>query len=98
LHTLTSTLFAALLVWLWWTASSRRGSAAMAAALWAPAGMLLAVGLNQPLGNRVHEPRPYTSLQQVEVLVAVTLPWGSSSEQSSASSGTSSCGASSSWW
>jgi undecaprenyl-diphosphatase len=42
----------------------------MTAALWAPAGVLVAVGLNQPLGNWVREPRPYTSLRHVEVLVA----------------------------
>jgi membrane-associated phospholipid phosphatase len=63
-------LFAALLVLSWWVARGRRDLGATAAALWAPIGMLIAVGLNQPLGNSVHEPRPYTSLQHVEVLVA----------------------------
>jgi membrane-associated phospholipid phosphatase len=63
-------LFAALLVWSWWVARGRRDAAAMAAALWAPVGTLVAVGLNQPLGNAVREPRPYTSLRHVEVLVA----------------------------
>jgi membrane-associated phospholipid phosphatase len=63
-------LFAVLLVCSWWVARGRRDLAAMAAALWAPAGTLIAVGLNQPLGHWVHEPRPYTSLQHVEVLLA----------------------------
>jgi membrane-associated phospholipid phosphatase len=63
-------LFAALLVWSWWIARGRRDLATMAAALWAPVGTLIAVGLNQPLGNWIHEPRPYTSLRHVEVLVA----------------------------
>ncbi len=62
--------FAVLLVWSWWIARARRDLAVMAAALWAPVGMLIAVGLNQPLGNWVHEARPYTSLRHVEVLVA----------------------------
>jgi len=63
-------LFAAVLVWSWWTARSSRDLSAVSAALWAPAGTLLAVGLNQPLGNWVREPRPYTTLRHVEVLVA----------------------------
>jgi membrane-associated phospholipid phosphatase len=63
-------LFAAVLVWSWWRSRSSGDLKAVAAALWAPAGTLVAVGLNQPLGNWVREPRPYTSLQHVEVLVA----------------------------
>jgi membrane-associated phospholipid phosphatase len=63
-------LFAVLLLLGWWTARGRCQVKAMAAALWAPAGTLMAVGLNQPLGNSVHEARPYTTLHHVEVLVA----------------------------
>jgi undecaprenyl-diphosphatase len=63
-------LFAAVLVWSWWRSRNSGDLKAVAAALWAPAGTLLAVGLNQPLGNWVREPRPYTSLRHVEVLVA----------------------------
>jgi membrane-associated phospholipid phosphatase len=63
-------LFAAVLVWSWWKSRSGGDLSSVAAALWAPAGTLLAVGLNQPLGNWVREPRPYTTLQHVEVLVA----------------------------
>ncbi len=63
-------LFASLLVWSWWKTRGDRDLTTMAAALWAPAGVLLAVGLNQPLGNAVREARPYASLRHVEVLVA----------------------------
>ena len=63
-------LIAALLVWSWWTARAGHDLTRMAAALWAPVGVLIAVGLNQPLGNAVHEARPYTSLRDIEVLVA----------------------------
>jgi membrane-associated phospholipid phosphatase len=75
-------LFAGLLLLTWWFARreqdeqdeqdgqvGRRGSS-MAAALWAPAGTLIAVGLNQPLANHVREPRPYTVLPHALVLVA----------------------------
>lgn len=65
-------LFAALLLGSWWLARGRRDLAGVAAALWAPVGTLLAEGLNQPLGHWVHEPRPYTSLPHVLVLVART--------------------------
>ena len=41
----------------------------MAAALWAPAGMLIALGLNQIPVALVHEPRPYTVLPAAQVLV-----------------------------
>jgi membrane-associated phospholipid phosphatase len=63
-------LFAVLLLGAWWTARGRRDLAGVAAALWAPLGMLLAVGLNQPLGSWVHEARPSTSLPHVSMLVA----------------------------
>jgi undecaprenyl-diphosphatase len=63
-------LFAVLLLGAWWTARRRRDLAAVAASLWAPLGMLLAVAVNQPLGSRVHEPRPYASLPHVSMLVA----------------------------
>jgi len=65
-------VFAVLLVLAWWIARGRSDLKAMTAALWAPAGTLLAVGLNQPLGNAVREARPYTALQHVEVLVSRT--------------------------
>jgi undecaprenyl-diphosphatase len=63
-------LFAAALLVGWWWARSNPDPRAMAAALWAPAGALLALGLNQPLGNAVHEARPYAVFPRALVLVA----------------------------
>jgi undecaprenyl-diphosphatase len=59
-------LFAALLLAGWWIAR-RRGSG-MTAAVWAPAGMLLALAVNQPIVAAIHEPRPYTTLHHILVL------------------------------
>jgi membrane-associated phospholipid phosphatase len=61
-------LFAALMLWAWWTARGHTTSE-IAASLWAPAGMLLALGLNQPVVNWNHEARPYTELPHVLLLV-----------------------------
>ncbi|MCY7372474.1 MAG: phosphatase PAP2 family protein [Spirochaetaceae bacterium] len=60
-------LFAALLVLGWWTTRDR-GPRTTAAALWAAAGTLLAVAVNQPLVNGVHEARPYTAHPGILVL------------------------------
>lgn len=60
-------LFAALLVLGWWTTRDR-GARTTAAALWAGAGTLLAVAVNQPLVNGVHEARPYTAHPGILVL------------------------------
>lgn len=62
-------LFALVLLGGWWIARSRGDLRAMTAALWAPLGTLLAVGLNQPLAGAVAEPRPYRALPHVLVLV-----------------------------
>jgi undecaprenyl-diphosphatase len=56
----------------WWVARRARDLTVMAAALWAPLGVLIAVGLNQPVGNAVAERRPYTTLPHVLVLVSRT--------------------------
>ena len=64
------TLFAAVLLVAWWWARRDQDPRSMAAALWAPAGALLALGLNQPLVNLAHEPRPYTVFPHALVLVA----------------------------
>jgi undecaprenyl-diphosphatase len=50
--------------------------AALSAAVWAPAGMLLAIAANQPLVKAVHEPRPYTVLPHAHVLVAHSSDYG----------------------
>ena len=65
-------VFAALLLWSWWSARARRDVRAVAAALWAPIGTLLAVGLNQLVGGSVDEARPYAVLPHVLVLVSRT--------------------------
>jgi len=65
-------LFALLLVLAWWSARRSGNPRAMAAALWAPVGAVIAIGLNQPLGRGVHEARPYTVFPHELVLVART--------------------------
>jgi membrane-associated phospholipid phosphatase len=60
-------LFALLLLAGWWVARGR-GPRTMAAALWAGAGTLVAVALNQPLVNGFHEARPYTDHRHILVL------------------------------
>lgn len=61
-------LFAALMLAGWWSARGQASPARMAAAAWAPLGMLLALGLNQPLSALVGEPRPYATLPDLVVL------------------------------
>lgn len=63
-------VFALLLLWSWWVARGSADAVRAAAALWAPVGVLVAVALNQPIVNGVREPRPYTSLAHVLVLVS----------------------------
>ena len=63
-------LFGGLLLVSWWRAREAGGSRRVAAALWAPLGVLLAVAVNQPIVNLTREPRPYTAMTHVEVLVA----------------------------
>jgi membrane-associated phospholipid phosphatase len=72
-------LFAALLVASWWVARAHgvsagpplAGAAApIAAAVWAPVGVLLALAVNQPLVHLVREPRPYMVHPHVLLLVA----------------------------
>ena len=61
-------LFAGLLLAGWWIARRSGTATAMAAALWAPLGMLLAVGVNQPIVADVGEARPYSTLPHILVL------------------------------
>ena len=63
-------LFAGVLLAAWWWARRDRNPTSMAAALWAPAGALFAIGLNQLLVNFVRAPRPYTVFPHALVLVA----------------------------
>lgn len=61
-------LFGALLIAGWWIARRDSDPARMAAALWAGAGTLIAVGINQPLVAAFHEARPYASIPGLLVL------------------------------
>jgi membrane-associated phospholipid phosphatase len=63
-------LFALALVAAWWRARRSDDASTVAAALWAPVGTLLALAANQPLVHWVDEPRPYTALPHVLVLVS----------------------------
>ncbi|MGZ6744635.1 MAG: phosphatase PAP2 family protein [Nocardioides sp.] len=65
-------LFAVVLLASWWLARGARDVGRVAAALWAPLGVLLALAVNQPIGRAVHEQRPYASLSHVLVLVSRT--------------------------
>lgn len=69
-------VFAALLLAGWRSARRRTGpktQEVMAAALWAPVGMLVALGVNQFLVAAFAEPRPYAVLDHPLLLVAPTL-------------------------
>lgn len=61
-------VIAVLLVAGWWVARRHDSPRMMAAALWAPLGTLLAVGINQPIVAAVHEARPYETVQGILVL------------------------------
>jgi len=65
-------VFAGLLVAGWWIARKAGDPARMAAALWAPVGMLLALAVNQPIVAAVNESRPYASLPDILVLATPT--------------------------
>jgi membrane-associated phospholipid phosphatase len=60
-------LFAVLLAAGFWTAR-QRGAAAVAAALWAVAGTVVAVGITQLVGHAVAEARPWQSLPHALIL------------------------------
>ena len=63
-------LFAALLLVSWWLARGTDDLRRTTAALWAPVGVLVALGINQFLSRAVAEPRPYAVLAHPLVLVA----------------------------
>ncbi|MFC5176621.1 phosphatase PAP2 family protein [Nocardioides taihuensis] len=63
-------LFAAALLLAWWVARRDDGPERVTAALCAPVGVLVAVGVNQLLGTVFAEPRPYAVLPDALVLVA----------------------------
>lgn len=55
-------LFALLLLAGWWVARRSGAPRAMAVALWAGIGTVVAVGINQPIVNSIREQRPYTAM------------------------------------
>lgn len=62
-------LFGALLLLSWWRARSTGDLRRVAASLWAPIGVLLAVAVNQPVAGAIGEARPYAALPHVLTLV-----------------------------
>lgn len=62
-------VFVVLLLAGWWIARRSGDARRMATALWAGAGTIIAVGINQPIVNAVHESRPYAALPHVLLLV-----------------------------
>ncbi|GAA1157544.1 phosphatase PAP2 family protein [Nocardioides aquiterrae] len=63
-------LFAGLLLVSWLLARRTGDLSRVTAALWAPAGALVAVGLNQLVAGAVAEQRPYAAMPGVLVLVS----------------------------
>ncbi|NIH84364.1 phosphatase PAP2 family protein [Amycolatopsis granulosa] len=61
-------LFAVLMLAGWWIARRQASVAKMAAAIWTPLAMLIALGVNQPVADLVGEPRPYARLPGILVL------------------------------
>jgi undecaprenyl-diphosphatase len=75
LHTIVLTyanagivVFAALMAAGWWTARAKADPTLMTRAIWAPLGMLIALGANQVIVAAVNEPRPYAALPDILVL------------------------------
>ncbi|MEO5680957.1 MAG: phosphatase PAP2 family protein [Acidimicrobiales bacterium] len=64
--------FAVLLVAGWWVARGRADLDQMARVLWAGAGALVALGVNQVIGSLIDRARPFETLADVHVLVSRT--------------------------
>ena len=67
-------LFAVLMLAGWWTARRAGDARRMTAALWTPLGVLLALGINQPIADAVGEVRPCNALHDIVVLHCNTDP------------------------
>jgi undecaprenyl-diphosphatase len=67
-------LFALLMMAGWWYARTEADPARMAAALWVPLGVLLALGINQPIADTIGEVRPCNALHDIVVLHCNTDP------------------------
>ena len=75
-------LFAALLVAGWWIARRDGDPARMAAAVWAPIGVIIAVAVNQPIADLANVARPYSVLPDILVLTARSTDPGLPSDHS----------------
>ena len=75
-------LFAGLLLVAWWQARRAGDPRAMAAALWAPLGSLVALAVVQPINHAVAEARPYTVDPHALALVAHTHDYSFPSDHS----------------
>ncbi len=64
--------FAALLLTGWWLSRSSGDLDLMARVLWAGAGALVALGVNQVVGALVDRARPYAAMPHVHVLISRT--------------------------
>lgn len=67
-------LFAGLLLAAWLFARRIAHPDRMAAAIWAPLGMLVAVAINQPVADMINEVRPCNALHDIVVLHCNTDP------------------------
>lgn len=66
-------VFAALLLVAWWLGrTSATPIASVGKAVWAGAGALLALAINQPIGSAVDRARPYAVIPSMHLLVAKT--------------------------
>lgn len=61
-------LFASFLLAGWWIARRTNNPSAMAAAVWAPLGVLAAVAINQPIADTINATRPCNALPHIVVL------------------------------
>lgn len=67
-------LFAILMLAGWWIARRSADPARMTAALWVPLGVLIALGINQPIADAVGEIRPCNAVHDILVLHCNTDP------------------------
>src|SRR3979409_526861 len=74
-------LFVILLV-IRWLDARRKDIAQLTALVWAGAGQLLAVAINQPIVHYFHEARPYTTLSDILVLAHRSSDFGFPSDHS----------------
>ncbi|KAB7761218.1 phosphatase PAP2 family protein [Mycolicibacterium mucogenicum] len=61
-------LFAIFLLAAWWIARRSNNPGAMAAAVWAPLGVLAAVAINQPIADTINAARPCNTLPHIIVM------------------------------